>query len=443
MLQRNRMLTETSTSPGNGDSLAVRLNTTIRIRWLAIVGQTVAVLFIHFVMGFDMLLLPCLLVIAMSAWLNLFLRVRYPGNVRWRGPAVMGLLAYDILQLASLLYLTGGIQNPFSILLVVPVIVSAATQRAKYTALLFVLALAATSLLVFFHQPLPWFEPGGIVLPLEIKAGIWVAIASTMAFTAVYMFRMADESRKLADALAATELVLQREQHISNLDGLAAAAAHELGTPLATISLVTKEMLREAETGSSLKEDMELLHSQADRCREILRKISTLSSEEDENITTLSIGVLLEEVAAPYRLGDAVIDIRLEGEPPLPVARRNAAIIYGLGNLLENAVDFAETRVTFSASWNQQKVAITISDDGKGFSPAVLEHIGEPFISHHSASHMDTGGGLGLGLFIAKTLLERSGAMLTFRNKPAKGGAAVEVVWNRADFEQASPKSAQ
>nr|WP_075997727.1 ActS/PrrB/RegB family redox-sensitive histidine kinase [Salaquimonas pukyongi] len=437
------MLTETSTSPGNGDSLAVRLNTTIRIRWLAIVGQTVAVLFIHFVMGFDMLLLPCLLVIAMSAWLNLFLRVRYPGNVRWRGPAVMGLLAYDILQLASLLYLTGGIQNPFSILLVVPVIVSAATQRAKYTALLFVLALAATSLLVFFHQPLPWFEPGGIVLPLEIKAGIWVAIASTMAFTAVYMFRMADESRKLADALAATELVLQREQHISNLDGLAAAAAHELGTPLATISLVTKEMLREAETGSSLKEDMELLHSQADRCREILRKISTLSSEEDENITTLSIGVLLEEVAAPYRLGDAVIDIRLEGEPPLPVARRNAAIIYGLGNLLENAVDFAETRVTFSASWNQQKVAITISDDGKGFSPAVLEHIGEPFISHHSASHMDTGGGLGLGLFIAKTLLERSGAMLTFRNKPAKGGAAVEVVWNRADFEQASPKSAQ
>lgn len=437
------MLTETSTSPGNGDSLAVRLNTTIRIRWLAIVGQTVAVLFIHFVMGFDMLLLPCLLVIAMSAWLNLFLRVRYPGNVRWRGPAVMGLLAYDILQLASLLYLTGGIQNPFSILLVVPVIVSAATQRAKYTALLFVLALAATSLLVFFHQPLPWFEPGGIVLPLEIKAGIWVAIASTMAFTAVYMFRMADESRKLADALAATELVLQREQHISNLDGLAAAAAHELGTPLATISLVTKEMLREAETGSSLKEDMELLHSQADRCREILRKISTLSSEEDENITTLSIGVLLEEVAAPYRLGDAVIDIRLEGEPPLPVARRNAAIIYGLGNLLENAVDFAETRVAFSASWNQQKVAITISDDGKGFSPAVLEHIGEPFISHHSASHMDTGGGLGLGLFIAKTLLERSGAMLTFRNKPAKGGAAVEVVWNRADFEQASPKSAQ
>lgn len=437
------MLTETSTSPGNGDSLAVRLNTTIRIRWLAIVGQTVAVLFIHFVMGFDMLLLPCLLVIAMSAWLNLFLRVRYPGNVRWRGPAVMGLLAYDILQLASLLYLTGGIQNPFSILLVVPVIVSAATQRAKYTALLFVLALAATSLLVFFHQPLPWFEPGGIVLPLEIKAGIWVAIASTMAFTAVYMFRMADESRKLADALAATELVLQREQHISNLDGLAAAAAHELGTPLATISLVTKEMLREAETGSSLKEDMELLHSQADRCREILRKISTLSSEEDENITTLSIGVLLEEVAAPYRLGDAVIDIRLEGEPPLPVARRNAAIIYGLGNLLENAVDFAETHVAFSASWNQQKVAITISDDGKGFSPAVLEHIGEPFISHHSASHMDTGGGLGLGLFIAKTLLERSGAMLTFRNKPAKGGAAVEVVWNRADFEQASPKSAQ
>ena len=440
MLEQNWIEAESGPPPG-GDSLAVRLNTTIRIRWLAIAGQVIAVLFVHFVMGFDMLLMPCLLVIAMSAWLNLFLRFRYPGNVRWRGRAVMGLLAYDILQLASLLYLTGGIQNPFSILLVVPVIVSAATQRAKYTVPLFILAITATTLLVFFHQPLPWFEPGGIILPLEIKVGIWVAIASTMAFTAVYMFRVADESRKLADALSATELVLQREQHISNLDGLAAAAAHELGTPLATISLVAKELLRETEEGTSLREDAELLRSQADRCREILRKISTLSSEEDENIASLSIEVLLEEVASPYRQGEVSMDIQLEGEPPLPVTRRNSAVLYGLGNLLENAVDFARSWVEFTARWDQRTVTISIRDDGKGFSPAILERIGEPFISHRSAAHAASGGGLGLGLFIAKTLLERSGATLVFRNQPAKGGAEVQITWNRSSFEQDLPKT--
>ena len=440
MLQQNRIEVENGMSPGNGDSLAVRLNTTIRIRWLAVAGQVAAVLFVHFVMSFDMLLMPCLLVIAMSAWLNLFLRFRYPGNVRWRGRAVMGLLAYDILQLASLLYLTGGIQNPFSILLVVPVIVSAATQRARYTVPLFILAISATTLLVFFHQPLPWFEPGGIILPLEIRAGIWVAIASTMAFTAVYMFRVADESRKLADALSATELVLQREQHISNLDGLAAAAAHELGTPLATISLVAKELLRETAEGTSLREDAELLHSQADRCREILRKISTLSSQEDANIASLSIEVLLEEVASPYRQGEITLDIELEGESPLPVTRRNAAVLYGLGNLLENAVDFAASWVAFTARWDERTVAISIRDDGKGFAPAILERIGEPFVSHRSAADVTSGGGLGLGLFIAKTLLERSGATLVFRNQPVKGGAEVEVAWNRADFERSLPK---
>ena len=440
MPQHNWIEAEDSTLPGR-DSLAMRLNTTIRIRWLAIAGQVIAVLFVHFAMGFDLLLAPCLLVIAMSAWLNLFLRFRYPGNVRWRGRAVMGLLAYDILQLASLLYLTGGIQNPFSMLLVVPVIVSATTQPARYTVPLFILAISAATLLVFFHQPLPWFEPGGIVLPLEIKAGIWVAIASSMAFTAVYMFRVADESRKLADALAATELVLQREQHISNLDGLAAAAAHELGTPLATISLVAKELLRETEEGTTLREDAELLHSQADRCREILRKISTLSSQEDENIASLSIGVLLEEVASPYRHGEVSMDIKLAGEPPLPMTRRNSAVLYGLGNLLENAVDFARSRVEFAARWDQRTVTISIRDDGKGFSPAILEHIGEPFVSHRSAAHAASGGGLGLGLFIAKTLLERSGASLTFTNRPAKGGAEVEIVWLRGDFEQDLPKA--
>lgn len=416
------------------ESLALRLETLIRIRWLAVLGQTAAVLFVHFGMQFELQLLLCLALIAMSAWLNIFLRLRYPGNVRWRGRAVTALLAYDILQLAVLLYLTGGIQNPFAILIAVPVVISAASQRVRNILPLLVSALGVSLLLVFFHEPLPWFANQSLSLPLELKVGIWVAIASTTAFTAVYVFRVADESRKLADALAATELVMQREQHMSHLDGLATAAAHELGTPLATISLVAKEMMRAAGDEPQWREDAELLKSQADRCREILKKISSLSSEGDENVSSLSLNVLMEEVAAPYHGFEKAIVISQTGDGTLPVMKRNPAVLYGLGNLLENAIDFARSEVTFCAEYDEDNVTLRISDDGTGFGEGMLEKAGEPFISARSGMRSQTGGGMGLGLFIAKTLLERNQAALRFSNS-GSGGATVEILWSRQDFE--------
>ncbi len=425
------------------ESLALRLETLIRIRWLAVIGQTIAVLFVYFQLGFDLLLLPCLLIIGASAWLNIFLKFRYPGNVRWRGRAITALLAYDILQLSVLLYLTGGIQNPFAMLIAVPVVVSAAAQKIEQSVPLLMLSIILSGALVFFHQPLPWFETGAMELPLELRAGIWVAIVSTMGFTAIYTYRVANESRKLADALAATEIVLQREQHISNLDGLAAAAAHELGTPLATISLVSKEMMLSTNVDTSLHEDATLLKSQADRCREILRKISTLSSEEDENIVKLSVQVLMEEVVAPYRGTDIQLTCEQVGDGPIPVTKRNAAILYGLGNLVENAIDFARQSVIFECDWTDQNITFTIRDDGKGFPLGVLEKIGDPYISDRTNNTQMSGGGLGLGLFIAKTLLERNGATLTFANyKENKTvGAEVVVSWLRSDFEKHSQEA--
>ncbi len=425
-------------SARRGENLALRLGTLVRIRWLAILGQLLAVVFVHFMLGFELLFLPIMLVIAASAWLNLFLRFRYPGNVRWRGQSVTALLAYDILQLALLLYLTGGIQNPFSVLLAVPVVISAATQRARDVFPLLGLAVAAATLLVFFHQPLPWFTPEGLELPFELKGGIWVATLSAMGFTSIYTFRVADESRKLADALAATEIVLQREQHVTNLDGLATAAAHELGTPLATISLVSKEMLRELPEGSPMHEDARLLKSQTDRCREILKKISSLSSAEDENIANMSINLLMEEVATPYRDGPVKLELLQLGSRPGPIMRRNSAILYGIGNLLENAVDFANGRVVFTGLWNDERVALKIEDDGPGFTSGLFEQIGDPFITRRSARQQETGGGLGLGLFIAKTLLERNGATLEFENNEDadRSGARVTIAWQRSDFER-------
>ncbi len=259
-----------------------------------------------------------------------------------------------------------------------------------------------------------------------------------MGFTSVYTYRVANESRKLADALAATEIILQREQHISNLDGLAAAAAHELGTPLATITLVAKELLLSAEKGSSLHEDAELLKSQAERCREILKKISSLSSQEDENIAFLSVPLLMEEVADPHRERGIELLLEQTGDAPVPVTRRNAAVLYGLGNLLENAVDFAGSQVRFTCDWTPDLITFTIEDDGEGFPQNILEKIGEPFVSGRSGMKETSGGGLGLGLFIAKTLLERNGAQLDFSNQTRKNGsgAKVMIIWPRQSFER-------
>lgn len=417
---------------------ALRLETLIRIRWLAVVGQSVAVLFVYFFLGFDFPILPCFAFIALSAALNVFLRYKYPGNIRWEGFQVMILLGYDTLQLMFLLYLTGGLQNPFSVLLIVPVIISAATQRVQNTAAQFVWSVLAITILVFLHDPLPWYDNQIFSLPLELKIGVWVSIVATMAFMAVYTFRVADESRKLSDALSATELVLQREQHVSNLDGLAAAAAHELGTPLATIALVSKEMLRELDEKSALHDDAKLLRSQAERCREILQKMSSLSSESDENITTMSIPVMMEEVVAPHRGFGIEIQVIAEGEKPVPRLKRNAAILYGIGNIIENAADFAKSEVKFEAKWDDDQITFNVDDDGKGFLQEMLERIGDPFVTTRDENNQETGGGLGLGVFIAKTLLERSGAQLEFSNKQSHNGtgALVSISWPREIFEQ-------
>ncbi|MEM7463380.1 MAG: ActS/PrrB/RegB family redox-sensitive histidine kinase [Pseudomonadota bacterium] len=429
------MIEKKVSKPGNRADL--RLDTLIRIRWLAIIGQTVAVFLVWFGLGFEFYLELCLILIALSAWLNLFLRLRYRASFRLTGHAALALLSYDILQLSMLLYLTGGLQNPFSILLIVPVVVSATTQGFWQFVPLGALTIVAATLLVFFHLPLPWYPGEEFQLPLVYIAGNWVALVSTLVFTAVYAYRVADEARNLSDALAATELVLQREQHLSLLDGLAAAAAHELGTPLATIALVSKEMQRELTVDSPLREDAMLLRAQAERCREILQKLTSLSGEGEGHIGRMRLSSLMEEVASPHRDFGIAIDLVPGSVPGEPVLNRSPAILYGLGNLIENAVDFAESRVKFSARWNDDSVTIQISDDGKGFSRDLLERAGDPFVTTRKSEQRESGGGLGLGLFIAKTLLQRSGATIEFSNavNPGEHGAVVSVTWPRQYFE--------
>jgi two-component system sensor histidine kinase RegB len=417
----------------------LKLDTLVRLRWLAIGGQTIALLAVHVGLGYPLPAVPAFALVAMSAWLNIFLKIRAPAVTRLseRGGVIQ--LGYDILQMSGLLFLTGGLGNPFAFLLMAPVMVSAAGLSARHTVLLGALATLCASILAVYHFPLPWPVGNEFRLPVVYSVGIWVALVLTLVFMAIYAFRVAEEARQMADALAATELVLAREQHLNALDGLATAAAHELGTPLATIYLVAKELSDEFEAEDPRGEDVALIRSQAERCRTILKQLTSLSSEEDTTYQSMPVSQLIEDVIDPYRGTGVPIHPVLEGEGPEPIGTRNAAIRYGLGNLVENAIDFAKSSVTVSAAWDDKTLSLTIEDDGPGFAQEILSKIGDPYVSIRGGKSRGKGtaGGLGLGIFIAKTLLERTGGRVQLGNLgPGSRGAMIRVSWPREVFER-------
>jgi two-component system sensor histidine kinase RegB len=420
----------------------VRLDTLVRLRWLAVLGQFGAVLVVHFGLEFEVPIWACTAVIALSALLNVALRVGFR-QTQWLEPdRAAWLLGFDIAELAALLYLTGGLENPFAFLLLGPVLISATALPPRMTLLIGTFAMICATVLVFFHYDLPWDSEDPLELPEIYMVGVWLSILLAIGYIGVYTWQIAEEARQLSDALAATELVLAREQHLSQLDGLAAAAAHELGTPLSTITLVIREIERALEPHSPHAEDVKLLREQAQRCREILSKITELPAGDPFDRMPLS--ALIEEAVAPHRNFGIAIGVTLPANRAAePVGARNPAIRYGLGNLIENAVDFARQRVEILAEWAAEEVAITISDDGPGFAPEVVDRIGAPYVTHRRPDMRGPDGdeqamfGLGLGFFIAKTLLERSGAKLSLTNQaPPLHGATIKVTWSRADFER-------
>jgi two-component system sensor histidine kinase RegB len=429
----------TMESPSPAESWRpLRLGTLVGLRWLAVVGQTVGVGFVAFGLGFPLPLLECLGLIGLSVLLNLWLVLRFGAADRCSAAFATLQLCYDCLQLGGLLALTGGLQNPFSLLLLAPVSVSATTLPQRSTLLLAALVVAIASLTAIWHLPLPWAPEARIVFDRVYVIGIWVSLLCGVVFIAAYTNRVAHEGRQLADALAATELALSRREQLSALDGLAAAAAHELGTPLSTIALAAKEMRDDIAEGP-LREDVELIISQSARCRAILAKLRNLGAESGDPFAAVPLTELLAEVAKPLEgLGKEIEIACGETAGPAPVCRRGVGLLYGLGNLIENAVNFANGKVRIEAGWDRSSISLTISDDGPGFQPELMARLGEPYLTSRprgAEAGEGGGGGLGLGIFIAKTLLERSGARLAFENAPGAGGAVVRISWPRRAIE--------
>lgn len=415
----------------------VRLDTILRLRWLAVLGQLAAIFIVAQGLEFDVPVVPCVTIVGLSALLNLALQIALNPMQRLEPVYAAALLALNIVELAGLLFLTGGLQNPFSFLFLAPVLISATALPVRLTIALGCLAVACASALVFFHLPLPWDSDDPLVLPPIYLLGVWLSILLAIGVTSLYAFQVTEESRKLSDALAATELVLAREQHLTQLDGLAAAAAHELGTPLSTIFLIAREL------GNSVKDsqfagDLKTLREQAQRCRDILGKISQLSAT-GAPFDRMKLSTLIEELVAPHRDFGVAIKVRLAvAATPEPVGARNPAILYGVGNILENAVDFANQTVEVNAWWNAETIEIVISDDGPGIAPDMLKRIGEPYLSRRRSADeaQSERSGLGLGVFIARTLLERTGASVSFSNRIFPDhGAVVHIVWPRSVFE--------
>ena len=413
----------------------VRLRTLTLMRWAAVVGQAAALLFVQFILDAELPLVLTLAVVGASVVVNLFDMLRRPLSARLSDRAAALYLAYDILQLSLLLYLTGGLQNPFALLVLAPVTVSAAILRRPSTFWLSGLAILCISALAIWHWPLPWPD-GGMTLSRLYLLGMWVALTLGTVFVAAYVASLAAESRRMSDALAATQMALSREQRISSLGALVAAAAHELGSPLSTIAVIVKELARDIPSDSPFAADVDLLVAQSERCRDILARLSRRpEADTGPPFARLPVTALIEAAARPHRVAgiEALcesVDETGSGEMP-PMVAPAPEIIHGIGNLVENAIGFARQRVHIVTRWNGDEIAVEIRDDGPGFAANILNRLGDPYLS----SRAGTGAHMGLGIFIAKNLLERTGATVAFANR-SQGGATVAVRWNRARLEE-------
>lgn len=430
----------------------VRLNTLIMLRWTAVAGQIVALLAATLWFGIDAPLMACAVLIAAPVLANILLMALYPAQRGLTGGETFAMLSFDLLQLCVLLAITGGVNNPFAMLVLAPVVIGAAALSGRLALILGGTAVVLISAAAWVGDPLPHYDGSHTAVPPLFAFGHWLAIVISVGFVGLYTRRVATELHSTAQALFATQLALAREQRLCDLGGVVAAYAHELGTPLATIKLTGAELaddLAEAlPARSDLAGDAALIRDQAARCTRILQEMGRIG-KDDLHLRDAPLEALLHEAAEPHQARgiDLRLDLGAAGHRAVP---RQPELIHGLRNLIQNAVDFAQSTVWVEAGLTASppELWLRIADDGPGYPPQLLPRIGAPFISQRQpASPREGYDGMGLGLFIAKTLLERTGARLRFLNGPPedargdreKTGAMVELRWSLDKIESRTP----
>lgn len=447
--------------PGRNRSNWIRLRTLIFLRWIAVLGQIVALTVAQQIYGLQLEIGLCYLAVGVSVIGNLFAIFVFPENARLSESQNFLTVLFDLLQLGFLLFLTGGLNNPFALLLLGPVTVSASVLTLRSFVIIAATAIVIATALALFYLPLQTDTGAYLRIPDVFIFGHWSALVIAVVFFGAYSQRVTSEMHSMSDALAATQMALSREQKLTDLGGVVAAAAHELGTPLATIKLTSAELSDELEDRPELKEDADLIREQADRCRDILRDMGR-AGKDDLHMRGAPLSTLIEEAAEPHEDRGILIDYSIVAknlnDSVQPHVLRKPEMIHGLRNLIQNAVDFAQTSIWIEAEWSPEEISIRIADDGPGYPSQIIGRIGDPFMRKGNKpvalDKPERPGyeGMGLGLFIAKTLLERTGAELNFANggevTNADGdqirnvGAIVAVSWDRDLIDAKSGKNA-
>ena len=414
------------------EDLRLEKKTVVILRWIALIGQLLTIYFVHFYFGFDLPLIFCSLTIFCGGLTNIFIQFNFRKNQLSNIESTI-LLFYDVIQLAVLIYLTGGVTNPFIIFLIVPALISSTLLNLASTLFLSIITIMSLTLLTFNYFPLPSEGNIHFHVPDYYIYSIPTALVIALIFLNYFGFRFGYEARRRGNALNKLELVLAKEQELESIGHQAAAAAHSLGTPLSTITVIAKELKKEIVNNNEFKDDVDTILEQAKKCGEILKKISQNQIIDDEYVKNITLQDLLFEITKSFEsITEKNLNLNLENAKKRISIKRSAELTYGIRNFVGNAVKFSKKNININLVGNNQTTTLQISDDGPGFPDDIYKIIGEPYISTKSKK-LKSKAGLGLGTFIGKTLLERKKANIEFL-KSSNGGALVEISWNNKDF---------
>ncbi|MDC0472695.1 ActS/PrrB/RegB family redox-sensitive histidine kinase [Pelagibacteraceae bacterium] len=411
------------------ENLHLDKKTLVILRWIAITGQFIAINLVYNYLNLDFPIIQSHIIIFLGLLTNLYLQFKIRAN-QLKDIYSSLFLIYDLIQLSGLLYLTGGISNPFSILLIVPAIVSSTFLSMGTTIILGVVTISSLIILTNFYLPLPGISEYGFSFPTFYLIGMLTSIIVGLIFLSYFGIRFAGETKKRSEALNKLQQVIAKEYELESLGGQAAAAAHSLGTPLATIRVVAKELRNEIGKSSKHSKDLDLLISQSKRCGEILKQISQKQIIEDKFMSAVKLEDLLVEILRSFmETSEKNIKLRSTNDKNKIEVKRSPEIIYGLRNFIGNAVKFSKKKVEVEIESDDSNVIIAINDDGPGFPEDIIKVLGEPYIKSKSKK-INNKSGLGLGTFLGKTLLERQGAKLSFSKSKVYSGALVKISWN-------------